>query len=149
MISAPLLQLRLEVPAWKRAMGQVAARLFTTLSLPSGLEPSQLTHDPAEAQAYATDPLVFRTATAGWFAAVQRAQAEAWKDLPKLTTGRYLFLLPEADPVCDTPTAQRFYAHLPASQRALRLYPEAYHELLHETFRTKVFQDIAEYLSAL
>ncbi|MCX7980121.1 MAG: lysophospholipase [Bacteroidia bacterium] len=149
MISAPLLQLRLEVPAWKRAMGQVAARLFPTLSLPSGLEPSQLTHDPAEAQAYATDPLVFRTATAGWFAAVQRAQAEAWKDLPKLTTGRYLFLLPEADPVCDTPTAQRFYAHLPASQRALRLYPEAYHELLHETFRTKVFQDIAEYLSAL
>lgn len=148
-VSAPLIQLRLEVPGWKKAMGQVAARLFPTLSLPSGLQPEQLTHDAAEARAYAEDKLVFRTATAGWFAAVQRAQVEVWRDLPRLTEGRYLFILPGADPVCDTSVAQKFYEQLPAPTKHLLLYPESYHEPLHETFRHQVFQGIAEYLNTL
>ncbi|MCS7296962.1 MAG: alpha/beta hydrolase [Bacteroidia bacterium] len=148
-ISAPLLQLRMEVPFWKRALAQVAARLFPTLSLPSGIEPQQLTHDEGEALAYAQDTLVFRTATAGWFAAVQRAQTEVWQDLPLLAQGKYLFLLPQQDPICDSEAAQRFFRHLPASEKKLILYPESFHEPLHETFRKKVFQDIAAYLDEL
>nr|BAL57832.1 lysophospholipase [uncultured Bacteroidetes bacterium] len=148
-ISAPLLQLKLEVPGWKKALGQVAARLFPSLSLPSGLLPEQLTHDPEEARAYAEDPHIFRTATAGWFAAIQRAQIEVWRDLPLLTWGTYLFLLPEADPICDTSTAKKFYDQLPAPEKKLILYPDSYHEPLHETFKASVFQDIAEFLSGL
>lgn len=149
LISAPLIQLRLEVPAWKRSLGQVAARLFPTLTLPSGLEPAQLTHDPEEARAYAQDPLVFKTVTAGWFAAVERAQIALWRDLPRLVRGKYLFLLPEADPICDTSTARKFYEQLPAPEKQLRLYPDSYHEPLHETCRTQVYQDIAAYLETL
>lgn len=148
-VSAPLIQLKLHVPRWKRAMGEVAARFFPTMSLPSGLDPKQLTHDEAEALAYAQDPLVFRIATAGWFAAIQRAQVELWKDLPRLTTGKYLFLLPEQDPVCDSEAARRFYHHLPAPEKQLITYPDSYHEPLHETFRQKVYQDLAAYLASV
>lgn len=148
-ISAPLIQLRLEVPGWKKALGNVAARLFPTLSLPSGLDPKQLTHDEEAALAYAQDPLVFRTATAGWFSAVQRAQSELWRDVPRLTEGRYLFLLPEQDPVCDTGAAQRFFHHLPAAEKKLILYPDSYHEPLHETFRERVYHDLSTYLQTI
>ncbi len=148
-VSAPLIQLRLEVPGWKKALGQVAARLFPTLSLPSGLEPTQLTHDPARARAYAEDPLVFRTATAGWFAAIQTAQVQLWKDLPHLSHGKYLFLLPEADPVCDPTATRRLYEHLPTPDKQLLTYPDAYHEVLHETFREQVYEQLAEYLASL
>ncbi|MCS6894911.1 MAG: lysophospholipase [Bacteroidia bacterium] len=148
-VSAPLIQLRLQVPAWKKTLGQIAARFFPTLSLPSGLEPKHLTHDEAEALAYAQDPLVFRVATAGWFAAIQRAQVELWKDLPKLTEGAYLFLLPKEDPVCDSEATQRFFHHLPAPKKQLISYEGSYHEPLHETFREKVYGDLLTFLSKL
>ncbi|MCX8112117.1 MAG: lysophospholipase [Bacteroidia bacterium] len=149
LISAPLIQLKMEVPSWKRALGHVAARLFPTLSLPSGLQPGQLTHDEEAALAYAQDPLVFRTATAGWFAAIQRAQVELWRDLPRLTEGNYLFLVPDQDPVCNSDVTQRFFHQLPAASKKLILYSDSYHEPLHETFRSKVYEDILGYLNAL
>ncbi|MCS6789693.1 MAG: lysophospholipase [Bacteroidia bacterium] len=148
-VSAPLLQLRLEVPTWKKALGEVAARLLPMLSLPSGLKPEQLSHDPKEVQAYAQDPLIFRTATAGWFSATQRAQKEAWKDLPLLAEGRYLFILPGADPICDTSAAQRFYERIPAPDKQALSYPDSFHEPLHETFRQQVFADILAFLQKI
>ncbi|MEN2992621.1 MAG: lysophospholipase [Bacteroidia bacterium] len=148
-LSAPFIQLKMAVPPWKKLLGRVAAQFFPTLSLPSGLKPEALTHDPAEAQAYASDPLVFRIATAGWFAAVQRAQTELWRDLPLLNEGAYFFLVPEADPVCDSEATKRFFNHLPAPKKALLTYPDSYHEPLHETFREKVFEDILHYLNSL
>lgn len=148
-ISAPLIQLKVKVPRYKRILAQIAAQFFPTLSLPSGLWPTDLTHDPAEAHAYATDPLVFKIATAGWFAAIQRAQIDLWKDLPRLTDEAFLFLIPEKDPICDSQAALRFYEHLPTPHKHLLTYPESYHEPLHETFRDKVFQDIAHFLQNL
>ncbi len=148
-ISAPLIQLKVKVPRYKRILAQIAAQFFPTLSLPSGLRPTDLTHDPAEAHAYATDPLVFKIATAGWFAAIQRAQIDLWKDLPRLTDEAFLFLIPEKDPICDSEAALRFYEHLPTPHKHLLTYPESYHEPLHETFRDKVFQDIAQFLQNL
>jgi lysophospholipase len=148
-ISAPLIQLKVKVPRYKRILAQIAAQFFPTLSLPSGLRPTDLTHDPAEAHAYATDPLVFKIATAGWFAAIQRAQIDLWKDLPRLTDEAFLFLIPEKDPICDSQAALRFYEHLPTPHKHLLTYPESYHEPLHETFRDKVFQDIAQFLQNL
>ncbi len=148
-ISAPLIQLKVKVPRYKRILAQIAAQFFPTLSLPSGLRPTDLTHDPAEAHAYANDPLVFKIATAGWFAAIQRAQIDLWKDLPRLTDEAFLFLIPEKDPICDSQAALRFYEHLPTPHKHLLTYPESYHEPLHETFRDKVFQDIAQFLQNL
>jgi alpha-beta hydrolase superfamily lysophospholipase len=148
-VSAPLIQLKVKVPAYKRILGELAARFLPTLSLPSGLKPTDLTHDPAEAQAYANDPLVFKIATAGWFAAIQRAQADLWKDLPRLTDEAFLFLIPEKDPVCDSQATHHFFDHLPTPHKHLLAYPESYHEPLHETFREKVFQDIANFLQSL
>jgi len=148
-ISAPLIQLKVKVPRYKRILAQIAARFFPTLSMPSGLRPTDLTHDPAEAHAYATDPLVFKIATAGWFAAIQRAQIDLWRDLPRLTDEAFLFLIPEKDPICDSQAALRFYEHLPTPHKHLLTYPESYHEPLHETFRDKVFQDIAQFLQNL
>ncbi|MCS7188864.1 MAG: alpha/beta hydrolase [Bacteroidia bacterium] len=149
LVSAPLIQLKLKIPPWKQVLGNLAGRFFPTLTLPSGLNPTQLTHDPTEAKAYATDPLVFSTATAGWFAAVQRAQRELWHEVPRFSNGRYLFILPEEDPICDSQAARQLYHHLGTSQKRLICYPESYHEPLHETFREKVFQDIADYLATL
>ena len=148
-ISAPLIQLKVKVPRYKRILAQIAAQFFPTLSLPSGLRPTDLTHDPAEARAYATDPLVFKIATAGWFAAIQRAQINLWKDLPRLTDEAFLFLIPEKDPICDCEATLRLYEHLPTPHKHLLTYPESYHEPLHETFRDKVFQDIAHFLQNL
>lgn len=148
-ISAPLIALKVEVPAWKRAMASVAARFFPTLSLPSGLQPKALTHDPAEARAYAEDPYVFKIATAGWFAAIQRAQIELRRAIDQLAPYRFLFLLPEADPICDSLATKRFFDEMPTSSKKLITYPDSYHEPLHETFREKVYKDLLTYLNSL
>ncbi len=148
-ISAPLIALKVEVPAWKRAMAGVAARFFPTLSLPSGLRPEDLTHDPVEARAYAEDPHVFKTATAGWFAAIQQGQIALWRAIPALAPYRFLFLLPEQDPVCDASVTKRFFGEIPTDSKKLISYPDGYHEPMHETFREKVYADLADYLKSL
>ncbi len=148
-VSAPLIQLKVEVPAWKRFLAGIAARFLPTMSLPSGLKPEDLTHDRVEAEAYARDPMVFRIATAGWFASTQRAQIALWKEIPLLTEEQLHFILPGADPICDSQAAQRFYDQLPTPKKSLQVYPESYHEPFHETFRSKVFENLTVYLNSL
>jgi lysophospholipase len=81
-LSAPLLGLLLEVPAWKRALAVGLSRVVPSLALPSDVRPDHLSHDRAVVDAYTSDPLVFRTATARWFRELTKAMRRVREAAP-------------------------------------------------------------------
>lgn len=80
-LSAPLLKIAAEVPAWKAKLGELASRYLPRLSMDNGLDPRALSHDPKVVEEYIGDPLVHRRVTARWYteilAALEEAQARA------------------------------------------------------------------------
>src|SRR5207237_1154609 len=66
--SAPALLPRVKVPAWKRALAGVLPTIAPRASFANQIDPRVLSHDPAVAPAYVSDPLVHNRITAGLYA---------------------------------------------------------------------------------
>lgn len=89
-LSAPFFELGMEVPEAKKLAAKVAARLYPTFALPSGLSGKDVTHDVARQKAYDEDPLVFKKATARWFVEAQGAQEKVKAGASRLSLPLYL-----------------------------------------------------------
>ena len=127
----PFFGLGLEVPAWKRGAAAVASKLYPRLALPTGLAGKDLTHDAEIAQKYDADPLVFKTATAGWFHAAIQAQAEALEEAPRLKLP-YWALHGGADVVAKLEAAHAVFARVGSEKKEWFEAPGLYHEPFNE-----------------
>lgn len=130
-ISAPFLKLAFEPPAWKRAAAKVLEGILPSLPVPSGIEPEQLTRDEARRAEVRADPLYFKTATAGWFAEIDRAQREVFAEAGAIRLP-LLGLLPLADSIADPKATEAFWERLGSEDRQLVRFEESYHEILNE-----------------
>lgn len=144
-VSAPALRFAVEAPAWKRALGRLASRVWPTLALPSGIEPELLTHDRAIAAATAADPLMALAPTARWYTealdAQERVRARAGELTPPL-----LVLGAGADRICDPAAVREIHGLAGSPDKDLRWYDGLYHELFNELERERVFDDVAAWL---
>lgn len=127
----PFFGLGLEVPAWKRVASSVAAKLYPRLALPTGLSGKDLTHDEDVAQKYDRDPLVFKTATAGWFHAMSKAQVEALARAPSMKLP-YWALHGGADTVARLEAAHAVFAAVGSEKKEWFEAPGLYHEPFNE-----------------
>lgn len=144
-LSSPFFGLALPVPAWKRALAQMLSRLWPAASLPSGIRPEDLSHDPKVVEAYRRDPLVHRVATARWFTEVLAAQTAALRDAPKLEVP-VLIVQGEEDRLAQVAATRAFAAACGSPSLTLKLYGGLYHETLNELDRKRVWQDILAWL---
>jgi len=62
--SAPALVPKVKVPPWKQTLAGVLPKLAPRASFTNEIDPNLLSHDPAIAPAYVTDPLVHNRITA-------------------------------------------------------------------------------------
>ncbi|TMD23549.1 MAG: lysophospholipase [Chloroflexi bacterium] len=144
--SAPLLMVKQRVPAWKRALSTILPRVAPGMSFSNEVDANLLSHDPANAPAYTSDPLVHDHITAGLYGDTIARGEEFITRAPEL---RVPFLLMQGrdDRVVDPLGAQRFFARAVAPDRAFCLYPGLYHEIFNELDHEKVFQDIESWLT--
>ncbi len=139
----PFFGLALEVPLLKRSAGKIAAKLYPKLALPTGLSGSALTHDAEIAAKYDRDPLVFKTATAGWFDAVTKAQAEALERAPNLVLP-YWCCFGGADSVAKLEAARAIFERIGSDEKEWLDAPG----LFHEVFNEPEWRPLVERLSA-
>lgn len=146
-LSSPFLGIKVQVPAWKRLLGQAASRAVPGLSLPNDLDPALLSHDPEIGRAYATDPLVSHIATARWFTEAQLAQAQALRRAPGV---RLPVLLLQAgdDRIVDQAASQALFDRLGGKDKVFTLYPGLFHEIFNEVERDRVLADVVSWLHA-
>lgn len=144
--SAPLLRVKVKVPGWKRGLAKVLPKVAPRFSLRNEVDPDVLSHDPANARAYRTDPLVHDRITAGLYADTIARGAEFIARAPALRVP-FLLLHGRDDRIVDPIGSRRFFARATVPERAFCLYPGMYHEIFNEVDQEKVFRDVESWLT--
>lgn len=144
-LSNPLLRLAMPVSGPKLLAGKILVKISNTFTLPNGINPEDLTRDPAMIEAYLADPLIFHQVTVGWFDEMEKAAENARKQ-GRLLKNPLLMLIGTADPVCDPAAAEEFYETVAAEDKEIRRYTGLLHEIFNEVERRQVFEDLADWL---
>ncbi|MHB2017823.1 MAG: alpha/beta hydrolase [Candidatus Xenobia bacterium] len=146
-VSNPLLQLAFTPPAWKVAAGKLLSNVIPTLALPTELDTRLLSRDAEVVRLYNSDPLVGKVATSRWFTEMLAAQERVRSSGPSCTRP-LLMLLGGADGICLAKASEQLYETW-AGPKALKQYPNLYHELLNEPERDQVLGDMLAWLQEL
>jgi acylglycerol lipase len=129
----------------RRALAWMVTPLAPRLLQPSGVSSSRLSHDPAVAAAYRADPLVSRTVSLGWYAAVHRAFDFVLANAGALAMPALVLASPD-DTLVDPEATRRFLAAAPPARVEAEWYPGLYHELFNETEKPRVFARVERWL---
>lgn len=140
--SSPLLGIKVKVPTWKEFLGDLAAKIYPKLAIPSGLDPMYISHDPNVVQQYIQDPLVLTVATAGWFVEIKKHLALAHQEARAIPRNFHI-LMAGSDQLVEPSATKEFYKKLdPTIAKSLTVYEGWYHEILNEPERHKVLQQM-------
>ncbi|MEE2961942.1 MAG: lysophospholipase [Myxococcota bacterium] len=143
-LTNPYLGLSIPQPKAKLAAGRLAAFYAPRLSIPSGLPTSGLSHDPCVIARYERDPLIFPTATAGWFHEAEAAQSRV-KETPKCPVP-LLYFYSDSDPIASV-EANRYVAHkIETPDKTVIVRRGELHEILNETKRQECFDIITNWI---
>lgn len=143
--TSPLCGVAARVPAWKDSLGRVAARLVPRLTMRTGIGPELLTHDPGKIREYNADRLICEKATARWYVEMRSALERIHANAHRITIP-FLVVHAGADRVTDPEASRRFLELVPSADKEFRLRPGCYHEVLNETDREALFDEIARWL---
>ena len=131
-LSAPAVGLQVKVPAWKEMLSKFVVNIYPKIGIPTGMSGKQMTHDTKVAEEYDKDPLVLKTATAGWYEEFKRNMILANAEAHKIKTPIHIFM-GDADPIVSPEAVKKFFAKLPqATERSLHFFKDFYHEPFSE-----------------
>lgn len=144
-ISAPLIEVAVPVPAHKLMIARVSARMAPRMRLDNEIDPANLSRDPEVGRAYAADPLVNRKVSAKWFAEATRAMKEVAEGAPRITTP-VLVMHGTDDRLASVDATKRMFERIESPDKELVIYPGFYHELFNEPEKQDVFERVTEWL---
>lgn len=142
-LSSPFFGLSGNVPGAKKALGEVASRLYPTLSVPTGLTGADVTHDETIARLYDHDPLVNKSATARWYTETTAAQKDLLARAAQLKLP-VLLVAAGADRVVSTPAARAVFDRFSSPDKTFDERVGLYHEILNEP---DVWTEIADQMA--
>jgi len=144
-ISAPLIEVAVPVPAHKLMIARVGARMAPRLRLDNEINPANLSRDPEVGRAYAADPLVNRKVSTKWFTEATRAMHEVAEWAPKIKTP-ILVMHGTEDRLASVGATKRLFESIGSSDKELVIYPGFYHELFNEPEKQEVFERVTTWL---
>lgn len=144
-ISAPLIEVAVPVPAHKLMIARVGARMAPRFRLDNEINPANLSRDPEVGRAYAADPLVNRKVSTKWFAEATRAMQEVAEWAPKIKTP-ILVMHGTEDRLASVSATKRVFETIGSPDKELVIYPGFYHELFNEPEKREVFERVTEWL---
>lgn len=144
-VSAPLIEVAVPVPAHKLLIAKVGARMAPRLRLDNEIDPALLSRDPEVGRAYANDPLVNRKVSMKWFAEATRAMHELAGSAPRITTP-ILVMHGTEDKLASVDATKRLFERIGSSDKELVIYPGFYHELFNEPEKQEIFDRVTDWL---
>jgi len=144
-VSSPLLGVEPAPPAGLQVLVRILSVLWPTLSLSNKLDPTFISHDSNQVDAYVQSPWVHDKITARWFvqcmAEVQRTVAA-----PQDIRVPVLMQIAGEDRLVDCRASLAFFNAMTVSDKTLRHYETLYHEIYNETLpeRKKVLEEISK-----
>ena len=131
----------------KMAGGKLLNLLSPTLTLPTGLPASGLSHDRSVIRAYENDPLVHDQISARLAVSLIEAGEEAIERAGILKIP-CLILHGGSDPIVDPGGSEDFYQNVSSQDRQCKVYPNLYHEIFNESppDRRRVLSDLRKWV---
>jgi alpha-beta hydrolase superfamily lysophospholipase len=144
-LCSPMFGLQVKPRWFERPFVPLLSRFLPTLLRPAPLE--GLSRDPAVVSAYHADPLVGHQATPRWYTEASALMAASRSDAPSLRLP-VLVLQGGGDRIVDPEAVRAVFEAIGSPQKAFRLYPGLYHELMNEPERAEVMTEIRNWLRA-
>ncbi len=144
-LSSPFLRAALDIPVWKVAMARLANVVVPWLRISNGLNAEMMTADQEMVEASRQDTLLLRSATPRWYFQTLRTQRLAITNARAMSTP-LLMLIGESDTVASPVANQQFFNDYPAADKSLAVFPNLRHELLRETSRVQIYEQIAQWI---
>lgn len=145
MVTGPLLEIAVPVPAWKAAMGKMMSRLAPKLTMPNEIDPALLSRNPGVGEAYLRDPLVHNRVSARWFTETVNAMAHVHKNAGDFKLP-VLIMHGSQDKLTNPDGSRRFYEACGSRDKTLKIYDGAYHELTNEINKNEILADMENWL---
>jgi acylglycerol lipase len=134
--------------ALKRALARVVTPIAPGLLQKSTVDTDRLSRDPAVGPAYRSDPLVSRTVSLRWYAALHEAFAFVRSRAATLALPALVLASPD-DVLADPQATREVLRVLPPARVEAEWFPGLYHELFNEIEKERVFERIERWLEAL
>ena len=146
-LSSPALGIVNEPPRVMQWLARLLSWIAPRTSYQGNVDPQFLSHDASVGRAYAADPLVHRRATARFFTEFKWAMRTARERAAEIRVP-ILILQAGDDRLVQAAATEAFAAEVGSDDKALRVYPELYHEIFNETASDDVFADLERWLDA-
>jgi len=126
-------------------MARILSRVLPSLALPSGIDATAISRDPAVVEAYVNDPLVHSLGTprlaTELIAAIEWTQAHAAElALP------CLIVHGGADRLCAPEASRIFFEQVTFADKERREYEGYYHEVFNDVGKEQVLTDVQNWL---
>jgi len=145
-LAAPYLKLKMKVPAQKRMAANVVAKIAPTFTVFNGLVGKEISRNPAAVAGFDVDPLIFHTASVGWFMATLRAQAHLRTHAQDLEVPTLMLLAGDDRIVANE--ASLTFAKNAGDTVTVKAYDGLFHEIFLEPEAATVIEDIGTWLLA-
>jgi acylglycerol lipase len=146
-VSSPALRIKLAVPGWKVALGEVASKLIPALTLDSELQPALISRDPAVVTAYVSDPLVHHKMSARFYTEWQAANKEILERAAEIKLP-FLATHGSGDGIIDSAATEELDRRATVPGHKLIIYPGFFHEPYNDLGKEQVFADLAAWLTS-
>lgn len=140
---APALQPTLSLT--QKALLTTMGRLMLDISVPSGIDPRWVFHDPDVAATLSADPMMHGRITPR-FALFLAREGQVILDHAATWQTPTLLLYTQADKLVVPESCERFARWAPPGIVTARVYPDLAHSLLHEPEREQVHRDLTAWL---
>ena len=144
-LTGPLLGLQPQRKPVPDGVARALSWALPWLPLPNGIHARDLTHDAALREAHAADRWVHGVATPRWYWSALVAAREALADAPRLALP-LLVVIGELDPIVDRASVSELVARASSSDKQLIVRPGELHEVLNETRRSELFEQIGTWI---
>jgi alpha-beta hydrolase superfamily lysophospholipase/SAM-dependent methyltransferase len=142
----PALRVKLYVPFAKTGLRMLQAlRGDRRTYVQSYVKSTMLTHDAAQAQRYANDPLITKAIAVNVLLDLYETSARLVADAGAIRVPA-LVLCGSDDWVVDVREQEKFFENLGSTTKKMRLFAGMYHDLLHEADRGSVLVEIRTFI---
>jgi alpha-beta hydrolase superfamily lysophospholipase/SAM-dependent methyltransferase len=143
----PALKVKLYVPFAKTGLKLLQAiRGEKKTYVQSYVKSTMLTHDAAQAQRYANDPLITKAIAVNVLLDLYETSSRLVDDAGAIRVPA-LVLCGADDWVVDVSAQERFFENLGSKRKKMRLFQGMYHDLLHEADRASVLDEIRTFIT--
>jgi len=147
-LSSPLLDVALKVPAVKDFAGRMLNHVWPSLTLYNEIKYEDLTRDPEWLKTYERDSLRHDKISPALYNGMMDAMKEA---LAKADSVRLPICVLAAghDRIVSLEATKRMFERLGSSNKKMIVYEDSYHEIFNDLDREKVFKDMSAFLSSV